>query len=307
MLYLYLKNKFGNLIDKRIMATIDREAIFQLVNKQCWQKLVEVFKDNSNYSFIANDTILKPLIDKYFIDELLTNSSMANDPDYKYYLQNFFMLHEHKNYLFKLGEENYKKLIIRIVEVEEDLGQAYNYALKFPEERICKQVIGEFKESLPNIVQHSQGDEIYVTENKNIVNVDASIGLFKSNQEYQFYKAVRECYPMFLVIPNVAINAVLNFDLIKDKLTQEEKNYFFRALIDCVVIDTENQYKPIQFFELDSVYHDSEQQHQKDKLKDNILAVGGQKLLRIRRVTVKQDESDFVRLIREKVLSVNNV
>ena len=289
------------------MVTIDREVIFQLVSRQCWQKLVEVFKDNSNYTFIINDPVLKPLVDKYFIDELLTSSSMANDPDYKYYLQSFFMLHEHKNYFFKLSEENYKKLIVRIVEVEEDLNQAYNYALKFPEEQICKQVIEKFQESLPNIVQHSQDEEIYVTENKNIFNDDASISLFKSNQEYQFFKAVRECFPMFLVIPNVAINAVLNFDLIKDKLTQEEKDYFFRALIDCVVIDTEKHYKPIQFFELDSVYHDSEKQFQKDKLKDNILAVGGQKLLRIRRVTAKQDESDFVRLIREKVVSVYNV
>lgn len=278
---------------------IDRETIFQLVNNKDWQKLIDVFKDNDNCSFIESDSILKPFIDQFFIYELLTNSSMNDDVAYKYYLQVFFMLHSQNNYSFQLSHENYKKLIIKIVGIEKDLKQANDYALKFPDEPICRQAIEHYQESIPKVIRHSQERELYVTENKNVHEIDASIGLFKSNQEYQFYKAIREVFPTFLVIPNVALNAVINFDLIKNELTPEEKKYFFGALLDCVVIDTENNYKPIKFIELDSPGHDKEKQKQNDKLKDNILAVAGQKLLRVRRTTFKEDEKDFIKLIRE--------
>jgi hypothetical protein len=279
----------------------DRERILQLVNKQEWQHIIEEFKDDNNYNAINADTILKPLIDQYFIHELLTKSSLNADPAYKYYLEQFHGLHESRNFKFKLSDEDYKKLIVRIVEVENDLAYAYKYATKFPEEEICKQVIKQYQDELPKVVRHSQESEIYVTENKNIQDFDASTGLFKSQQEYQFYKAVREVFQMFLVIPNVALNAVLSFDIIKNKLSVEERKYFFGALIDCVVIDTENNYKPIKFVELDSPYHDTEKQIQKDKLKDNILATAGQKLVRIRRTTYKEDEKDFIKLIRETI------
>jgi hypothetical protein len=103
------------------------------------------------------------------------------------------------------------------------------------------------------------------------------------------------------VIPNVALNAVISFDLIKKELSQNERKYFFGALLDCVVIDTENNYMPIKFIELDSPDHDKESQISKDKMKDHILAVAGQKLIRIRRKTHKDDEKDFAKLIRETI------
>lgn len=277
----------------------DREPVFQLVNKKEWQKLIDIFRVNENYSFISNDPILKPLIDQYFIDELLGTSSMNNDPAYKYYLQNFFMLHKGDKFLFKLSDANFKKLIVKIVEVEQELARAYDYAQLFPQEEICRQTIEKFNERQPKYVKHSQEKELIVTENKDVSEIDSSIGLFKSIQEYQFYKAVREVFQMFLVFPNVALSAVIDFNKIQDKLTREEKSYFFKALIDCVVIDTENNYKPIKFVELDSPYHDVEAQKEKDCMKDKILAVAGQKLIRVRRVTYKENEQDFIKLIRE--------
>lgn len=278
---------------------IDRETIFQLVNKKSWQKLIDTFKINYNYAFISNDPVLKPLIDQYFIDELLSKSSMDNDPAYKYYLQTFFILHDGEKYAFKLSDNNFQKLIVRIVEVETELARAYDYALYFPEIAICKQTIEKFNERQPKFVKHSQETELIVTENKNISEIDSSTGIFKSIQEYHFYKAIRDVFQMFLVFPNVALSAVIDFDKIKNELTNQEKTYFFKALVDCVVIDTEDNYKPKKFIELDSPYHDTEVQKEKDRMKDKIMAVAGQKLIRVRRVTYKEDEKDFVRLIRE--------
>lgn len=226
---------------------------------------------------------------------------MKDDPAYSYYLQNFFILHDQKKYSFQLSQDNFRKLIVKIVEIEQELAQAYKYALKFPDEPTCKKVIKEYQQNLPKVVRHSQERNLYVTENKNINNVDASISLFKSNQEYQFYRAVREVFQMYLVFPNVALNAVISYDLIKSNLSTEENKYFFSALLDCVVIDSENNYKPIKFIELDSPYHETETQIVKDKLKDSILAKAGQKLIRIRRTTFKEDEKDFIKLIRDTI------
>lgn len=278
---------------------IDRETIFQLVNKKEWQKLIDTFKVNDNCTFISNDTVLKPFIDQYFIDELLSKSSMVNDPAYKYYLQSFFALHEGEKYSFELSDDNFEKLIIKIVEVEKELARAYDYALYFPDVDICRQTIEKFTEAQPKYVQHSQETELVVTENKNVSSVDSSTGIFKSLQEYHFYKAVRDVFQMFLVFPNVALSAIIEFDKIKGKLNNEEKSYFFKALIDCVVIDTEDNYKPKKIIELDSPYHDTEGQKQKDRMKDKILSVAGQRLFRVRRITYKEDERDFVKLIRE--------
>jgi hypothetical protein len=281
--------------------TIDRELVFQLVSQKKWEQIIEVFKNNLNYDFIYADPILKSFIDQYFIDELLTKSSLKEDPAYKYYLQNFYMLHDQDKFSFALSKDNYKKLIIKIVEVESELARAYEYACMFPDEEICSRIIQEYEASLPKIVAHTQQAEIHVTENKEVSLVDASISLFKSNQEYLFYRAVREVFPMFLVIPNVALTAIIDYDSIKGTLTKDEQRYFFSALIDSVVIDTENNYKPIRFIELDSPYHDNVQQQQKDLLKDQILAKAGQKLLRVRRLTTKHDEKDFLKLIREVI------
>lgn len=59
---------------------------------------------------------------------------MNNDPAYKYYLQNFFMLHKGDKFLFKLSDANFRKLIVKIVEVEQELARAYDYAQLFPHE-----------------------------------------------------------------------------------------------------------------------------------------------------------------------------
>jgi hypothetical protein len=280
--------------------SFDRENILLLVSKQAWQQIIEEFKDNDNYNTICSDGILKPLIDTHFISELLNNSTLNNDPAYKYYLEQFCQMHDSTKFNFKLSDSDYRKLIIKIVEVEQMLDYAYKYALKFPDEPICKKVILEYQEQLPKYVKHSQQGEIIVTENRNIRNIDARIGLFKSQQEYQFYRATIDVFLNFLVIPNVALSAVIDFGLVKDNLTNEEKNYFFKALIDCVVINTEDNFKPIRFIELDSIYHDTEEQQQRDKMKDNIFSAAGQKLLRVRLTTpYNTGQTNFEKLIRE--------
>lgn len=276
----------------------DRDNILRLVQTKNWEKLIGEFKNNKTYQQIKNDDILKQLIDNYFIGELLNNEITSSISDNKYYLELFLSLHKSQNFDFKLNDKDYKKLILKIIPEEKNIEVAYYYAIDFPEEEICKEIINRFNEKKPKIVEHSQSQSIYVTENKNIKNIDARIGLFKSKQEYQFYKAVLEVFPNFLVIPNVALSAVIDFNQIQNQLSNEEKGYFFKALIDCAVIDTEDGFKAKYLVELDSAFHDLEKRKINDIMKDNILSNAGQKLLRVRQKT-KNDYTNFSKLIRE--------
>jgi hypothetical protein len=110
---------------------------------------------------------------------------------------------------------------------------------------------------------YSQSHQIKVTENRNIASVNYTTSLFKSNQEVELFMSIREVFQMYVVYPNVGLSCVVNFDKLKNSLSQEEKSFFFRGIIDCVVFDQHNDYKPIKFFELDSSYHDSLEQQYK--------------------------------------------
>ncbi|MEH2145424.1 hypothetical protein [Nostoc sp.] len=84
-------------------------------------------------------------------------------------------------------------------------------------------------------------------------------------------------------------------------MSQEEISFFFRGIVDCVVFDQHESYKPIKFFELDSSYHDSPEQKLRDSYKDKILALAGQTLYRIRKTSNNQGRAEFMKLIREIV------
>ena len=89
-------------------------------------------------------------------------------------------------------------------------------------------------------------------------------------------------FATYFVYPNVALSSLVDYERIADRLTTEERRYFFRALVDCVVFDQHDDYRPRFFFELDSPLHDDETRRKKDAHKERILAPAGQKLYRIR-------------------------
>ena len=117
---------------------------------------------------------------------------------------------------------------------------------------------------------------------KTVSGESATIPLFKSKQEENFFLGVRQAFPTHNPYPNVALNSVLDYEKIKDILSEEEKTYFFRALIDSVVFDPINSHVPLYFFELDSPYHDNPKQQHRDRLKNRIFEAANTKLHRIR-------------------------
>lgn len=277
---------------------IDREEIIKLISEHNWIKLFEIFKINENYIQIQEDNILSNMMDTLFVNELISDFTENGTPTIKYLLGQFYVLHKSLNHKFQLSDVNYKKLVLRLMVSEENIEIAYKYAQVYPEESESLKIIDQYNKIQPNIISHSLEDKLHITQNKDISLIDARIGLFKSKQEYYFYQAIIECYPMYLVFPNVSLNAIIDFDTISKKLSNEEKHFFWKGLIDCVIINPANDYKAIAFYELDSSFHDNAEQKKRDLMKDSILAKSGQILERIRPKTNKYSKDDFLSYIR---------
>lgn len=94
--------------------------------------------------------------------------------------------------------------------------------------------------------------------------------LFKSQLEFHFYQALKEVLPTYFVYPNVVISNIFDFGMIQDHLTANEKDFFFKGIVDFVVYDPADNHKPKFFFEVDSSYHDNPDAIRRDNLKDSI-------------------------------------
>ncbi len=283
---------------------MNREEILRLMQNKDWVSLIQKFKVNSIYDSIQDDIILLKIIEDNFVTELITGNSFRTDAAYSFYLEQFYLLHKGEKFKFKLKENDFEKLIQKIASEHYESGRldiAVKYADEFPENTKCKRILEEYHKEQAKIIYHSQSHKITLKLNDKISEIDNTTSLFKSKQEYRFYKAVREVFQSYMVFPNVGINAVVDFDSIKSNLTDEERRFYFMGLIDCVVIDQEKDYKPIKFVELDSTTHDNEKQQKNDRMKDKIIGLAGHRLYRIRTANQEISENDFKSLIREKI------
>ena len=281
-----------------MMTNIDYEHIYQLILRKEWFELLDiVYKYSKTTS--SDEQVMRAV--KIFEDEFFIELDKGTRNDnIEPLLDKLFLLHKGRTY--KLPEERFVRVIVELMGIYSEKGlkeKTYEYAKFCPENEVCANFIELYEESLPKIIEHSQSKQIRVTENRKIVNEDYTTSLFKSRQEEEFFMGVREAFPMYTVYPNVALSCVINFDKIKIHLSQEERAFFFKGIIDCVVFDHHKNYKPTRFYELDSFYHDSPEQKQKDSYKDNILSLAGQRLNRIRQTSGNQGRNEFMMLVSE--------
>jgi len=283
------------------LKPLNPEQVYQLLAQKKWSELVDLL--HTYYTVIPLDSSLEAAFN-IFESELIRNfGEFRQDQKFEKNLSNLHLLHSAKFYSF--SEATINKLIVELAilyDKKGDIDQAYYYATKFPQDSFCLSIIEKYLQTLPKVVAHSQSQSIHVTENKNISTTNYTISLFRSPQEHDFFMAVRNTFPMYMVYPNVALSALINFDGIQPRLSSDERNYFFTAVVDCVVFDQHKEYIPIYFFELDSSTHDNESQRKRDKMKDKILATAGQRLYRIRKSSHTQGQKEFMKLVSEVVL-----
>lgn len=173
---------------------------------------------------------------------------------------------------------------------------ALGYARHCPDHPDCAALLAAHAPPTPSV----QRDGLDAAVRAPLSAADHTVGLFKSRQEEAFFQAVRDVFATFFVYPNVALSALVDYDAVRDGLTPDERAYFFRGLVDCVVFDPEGGFRPRWFFEVDSPLHDVPERQVNDRRKERILALAGQRLWRVR-PRGRADRAAFAALVRALV------
>jgi tetratricopeptide (TPR) repeat protein len=118
-----------------------------------------------------------------------------------------------------------------------------------------------------------------------IIRADSTITckpIFNSQREHLFYNVLIGLFPNHLVFPNMSLQSIFQYQRMKELLTEPgDFDYFLRSQVDFCITSTAN-YLPLIAFEVDSDFHDGEQQKVRDQRKNRIFALGGVSLLRFR-------------------------
>jgi tetratricopeptide (TPR) repeat protein len=136
----------------------------------------------------------------------------------------------------------------------------------------------------PRVQSNAEKERTHEIESR-IIEADGSRHLrpvFDSEGEHKIYQTLTEVFPNGLVFPNMAPAAIFEYEEMKEELTGQEFTYFLQSRVDFCVVSTES-YLPIVGIEVDSHYHDQEEQKRRDEMKDKIFQVGGVSLIRMRR------------------------
>ena len=127
--------------------------------------------------------------------------------------------------------------------------------------------------------------------------------VFNSRQEYTVYGILLGLFPNQLVFPNMGLQAVFQYERMRELLGNEDFGYYLRAQVDFCIVST-STYFPIIAFELDSPYHDAADQQMRDERKDLIFQRGGVPLIRLRsygRPTVDGMRGDIIAAVQSAV------
>lgn len=278
------------------------EELYLLLQNKQWNKLLQFEKENRKQ--ILKDDQIKNIYENFFFPEYIKYIELLDDKlssivEAKQLYKHFIQLYNTSTYHF---EDNFIAFTVVFLDMlkDDNLEIAYTYAKKWEELDVAKLIIEEYSK---NKVLHSQSDIMHIKKIEDTKKNRSTINLLKSKQEVDFFNAVRSCYMNFFIYPNVALSCIIDFEKIEAELTEQEKAYFFKSIVDCVVFKEENNnYKPCFFFELDSIYHDTEKMKQNDNKKNRIFELSGLKLIRIRpKREEKLNEENFKIAINEAI------
>lgn len=266
-----------------------REDLFQLIASKDWDAIAKLLYKNS--AILDADPIIQRAI-QLFEDEFFSSTGRMS-------ARAKLKLFEYPGLVIDLKASTFSRSFVdRFVdeklailrELNSDL--LLNYALSHQDRPLAKEIIREVEERRPEEIADELRQNVSIKSTRNRAGVAAGTKLFKSRQEENFFEAVRRAFPTYHPYPNVALSTVINFDAIKGSLTAEQRNYFFRAIVDSVVFDGNKGYQPIYFFELDSHFHDEPRAQSNDKMKDAIFEAANTKLIRIRAEEIEEASVD---------------
>ncbi|MGJ7513040.1 DUF2726 domain-containing protein [Pseudomonas baetica] len=286
------------------MAVFERESMYQMLANRDWEGLSNTLVVHAKE--LTNDPITQQAVG-FFETEFFADC--ADYPSKARY-QKF----EHIALMIELGKHGFSKAFqdrfvdekLKVMQ-ELSLPSLLSFALSNQHRPLAKQIIQERRSVQPEQIAQARRGDISIKANQIHDAAPKTVKLFKSQQEENFFEAVRRVFPTYNPYPNVALSSVLDINAFKDDLTSKEHSYFFRAVVDSVVFDARDSYTPKFFFELDSVHHDSAQARENDSMKDAIFRAANVKLTRIRgygskALTVQEFERLVVDVMQAGVL-----
>lgn len=273
---------------------MERELFFRLIQEKNYSAIIESMRDVESFESVYNDTVFKSVFEANFVSEILQNPTKISD-EYIAQISRIYQFNVDKDHPLSLDNTSYKKLTLKLLEFTNDI----KYARCFPDEEISKEVIRKNKEKIDESIriERTQRKENELFQKFSLEEVrgrDTSsfvIPIFKSQQEHDFYQAAKEVFPKSILLPNAAISTVINNSVLQI-LPRKERHLFLTSTIDLVIVDRIS-YRPLYFFELDSSFHDTPKQKEKDGIKDKLISDAGFSLYRIRKTTGRENVQDF--------------
>ncbi len=256
------------------------QALALLKDKK-WNELFTVLENDFVFSDLINDSVFKELFERYLIPEILTNLNVENEEHFLI-LSKLHNIHNSTQKNFRLNNEQHLLLTLELIKINRD----YHLAKHHPENPICREIIEEFEEIAKKKSKVDSESAILkkkldIQEFRETNQIFSNGSIFKSPQELEFYNAANKVFEGYLILPNAALSTVLPSILFGQEVKYD--NWFYlTTTVDCVIVETKS-FSPIHFFELDSLRHDSEEQKEKDKIKNNLITASGHKLHRIRK------------------------
>lgn len=264
---------------------IDRESLFHMLAKKEWDELAKVMYRNSK--LIGSDPVFQQAV-RLFESEFFSETAGLTSKER-------IKIFEYPGLIIDTGRHAFSpEFVARFIDEklvlfrEERPDALLSFAAANQHRPLAKEIIREIQANEPEQISDAKRENLTVRATAQKPGKSLTIGLFKSRQEQNFFEAVREAFPTYHPYPNVAVSCILDFAGIKSSLSQAEREYFFKAIVDCVVFDASSGYEPRYFFELDSVFHGSERAVANDHMKDGIFSAANVKLIRIRAYSMEE-------------------
>lgn len=154
------------------------------------------------------------------------------------------------------------------------------YARYRPEADACRGVLAQFQAAGPSATSEVESGTI--TEVEASARIDGRRPLFRSKQEATLFQAAQRVFSGKILVPNAALHTAVDFDAIRGVLRREEREVFFRVLVDLIVFDPDQGSRASHFIELDSPWHDDPEAKDRDQVKERMAGLAGCRMIRLR-------------------------
>ncbi|MCL5426234.1 MAG: DUF2726 domain-containing protein [Gammaproteobacteria bacterium] len=257
----------------------DRESLFHMLANKEWDSIAKTMYQNSK--LIGSDPVFAQAI-RLFESEFFAETDSLPPREKKKVYEYPGLVIELKQHAFSKSfvEKFIDRKLALLKETKSD--SLLSYAAQHQDRPLAVKLLKEIQTKTPEVLADAYRQNVSIKATTTTSENQKTTRLFKSRQEQLFFEAVREAFPTYHPYPNVAVSCVIDYSSIRDILSTEAREYFFKAIIDSVVFDSGKGYEPRFFIELDSHYHDNERAAKNDRMKDEIFKAANVKLIRIR-------------------------